>query len=159
MLTVNSGGAGLGAIIPVSSLATDAQAAAVTANYAAQNAGGNGYSAMQTPVVSVGVINSGGFSVLVNDSSAGSGTGYSLAPTPSATLLTSLGLSPSQTHFNNAQTAAILNAMQGVGAAPMSCFRLFPSDTCIGGTQGGGIGEITLMILLGGLALFFMSSR
>ncbi len=131
---------GLGVLIPVSSVATDAEAAALTASYAAENAGGNGYSAVATPTLSVGTINSGGFSVLTVLPAGGiSGYGYTLANgVPSASLLTSLGLSPTQTSFNAAQTITILNAMQGStpasgsgnSSAPSACtYNLGSSDT------------------------------
>ena len=131
-IAINSGGwRGLGAVIPISSVATDTQAAAALAQ--AQTASGLPGMPASMPV---GVINSGGFSVLVILGPAGSQYqyGYDLAgAVPSAALLTSLGLSATQTSFNNAQTVAILNAMQGAstgGSVPGKCsFNLGTSDT------------------------------
>jgi hypothetical protein len=166
---------GLGVLIPVSSVATDAEAAALTASYAAENAGGNGYSAVTTPTLSVGTINSGGFSVLTVLPAGGnnSGYGYTLANgVPSASLLTSLGLSPTQTSFNAAQTIAILNAMQGStpasgsgnSSAPSACtYNLGSSDTTSCLTLGSMSISTGLAFAVGGglllLALAFGGSK
>jgi len=164
---------GLGVLIPVSSVATDAEAAALTASYAAENAGGNGYSAVATPTLSVGKINTGGFAVLTVLPAGFSGYGYTLANgVPSASLLTSLGLSPTQTSFNAAQTVTILNAMQGStptsgsgnSSAPSACtYNLGSSDTTSCLTLGSMSISTGLAFAVGGglllLALAFGGSK
>ena len=141
---------GLGASIPVSTVATDAQAAAALA--LAQAASG----IAMPPTMPVGTINSGGFSVLITNPVSGlqpensdrttaiAAYGYQLADSvPSPALLTSLGLSPTQTSFNNAQTIAILNAMQGSVAGSSN-------------TSGGLSQQTLLMTLAAGLALLVL---
>lgn len=134
---------GLGGTIPVSSVATDAQAAAALAQ--AQQA--SGLPGMP-PSMPVGTINSGGFSVLVVLNQSRAMYGYSLADgAPSGSLLSSLGLNPTQTSFNQAQTVAILNALQQ-SAPPSNA-----ADTS--GVSGGtlaliGIGVLSLVLVFGG---------
>src|ERR1035441_244099 len=108
---INSQGfMGLGDIastISPSSVATDAQAAALTATLQGVNPGGNGYSAIAAPTQTPGQINSGGFNVLVADGGAGTGYAWDLVnggASPSQAQLSQAGISRSEEHTSELQS-------------------------------------------------------
>jgi hypothetical protein len=142
---------GLGTTVTASQVSTDAQAAALTASLANMNPGGNGYSAIPGPTMTPGVINSGGFSVLVG---AGAGYGYDVindGVPPTQAQLSQVGVTG--THLNYAQTIALLNLMQSVSssAAATCSFALFGEASCI--TIGSKTIGTTTALVLGGVAL------
>jgi hypothetical protein len=167
---INSQGfMGLGDIastISPSSVATDAQAAALTATLQGVNPGGNGYSAIAAPTQTPGQINSGGFNVLVADGGAGTGYAWDLVnggASPSQAQLSQAGISTGQTNLNYTQAVALLNIMQsGAGASSTSgssstsstspCSLAFFGDTSCFTLGSTTIGKTTALVL-GGAAL------
>ena len=210
---VNSGGytVGLGDVVAPSSVATDAQAAALTAQLQGVNPGGNGFAPIAAPIQTPGSLDAeGNLSVLVADSGAGDGYAYISVGPVSPSILSQLGITllpslpacdakgqvlanvaggcptitedgtvrvsgsgpgpggvgcqwnyvqcsntPSGAKINNAQTVAILNAMQGSDSSgAFSLSSLFTS-----GTQGGnaplGIPIGFWLIAAAGAALLF----
>ena len=153
---------GLGTTVTASQVSTDAQAAALTASLANMNPGGNGYSAIPGPTMTPGVINSGGFSVLV-------GNGYDVIndgapPTQAQLSQAGVTITPSSitgtnsigsANLNYAQTIALLNLMQPIasssGAASACSFALFGETSCI--TIGSKTIGTSTALVLGGVAL------
>lgn len=156
--------AGLG-LVDISKLATDAQAAAFEAQYNAGNAGGNGYSAIVTRVTVGRLMSNGDLEVMVQ-SPGSSGLAYEDAGVIPASVLGQAGVSmptgSSQGYLTNAQTAAILNALNSqdnVPAQPSACFNplsKFVPDTCVSTKIPVGVVEmavvagVVLLLLVGG---------
>jgi hypothetical protein len=126
-------------------LATDAQAAQLTAQYAGENAGGGVYAAIQTPVITVGEIDdsTGDLNVLIVMPNTPTGTTFQDVGVLPQNILASVGASSSgamgsKTNLNRAQTASVLNALAAAEAAQSTPASSSGGSTSTGATASTG---------------------